>query len=130
MTENPYLTPTPAEELETERTVIVDPSTGETVTIGARIERLSVDVHGRQRRDVLHAVAASADHAQLLFPFAQPLWRCCICGAQPLVKPFFCSACGRPVDAACRVIENDLVLCRECGHKSLLRRFLAWLLEL
>src|SRR5258708_14004482 len=97
MTENPYLAPTPAEELETERTVIVDPLTGAITTIGARIERLSVDAHGRQRREVLHAVAASADHAQLLFPFSQPLWRCAVSAAPPLVQPLFSIACRRPV---------------------------------
>src|SRR5258708_26451615 len=103
MTENPYLAPTSAEELETERTVIVDPLTGAITTIGARIERLSVDAHGRQRRDVLHAVAASADHAQLLSPFSQPLWPSAISVPRPLVHPFFSMPAGRPADAAALV---------------------------
>lgn len=143
MTENPYQTHDSAEQLETERTVIIDPVTGGSITIGARIERTTTDAEGHERRDVLNAVTASADHAELLFPFKQPLWRCCICGAQPLVKPFFCGApaieastvattigCGRPICAADRVIDNDVVLCAECGHVPWWQKFLRWLTDL
>ncbi|HSQ05213.1 MAG TPA: hypothetical protein VLN59_14305 [Burkholderiales bacterium] len=130
MTENPYRDPTPIEHVETERTVIVDQITGAITTIGARVERISIDAEGRQRREVTHAVAASADHAQLLFPYDQPLWRCAVCGAQPLAKPFFCAACARPVCAACRVIANDVVLCRDCGSVPWWVRFFRWLLDM
>lgn len=127
MTENPYLDPTPVDQVETERIVTVDPVTGAITTIGARVEHLTIDAAGRQQRDVTHAIAASADHAHLLFPFAQPLWRCAICGAQPLAKPFFCAACGRPICAACRVLQNDLILCRDCGALPWWARFFRWL---
>ena|SRR5581483_6639814 len=128
MTENPYQAPS-GEQLETERTVIVDPS-GATITIGARIERITTDDAGNERRDVLNAVTASADHAELLFPYANPLWRCAVCGAQPLAKPFFCAVCRRPVDAACVIFQDEVVLCRDCGHVPWWLRCYRWLLDL
>jgi hypothetical protein len=124
---NPYqhdLTGT--EQLDTERTVIIDPVTGQTVTIGARIERIRLDAHG-QHRDVLHVVAPTADHEQLLFPYARPLATCACCGIQPLARPFRCAACQRPTCIACRVMQGDVTLCRDCGKTTFLQRLLSWL---
>lgn len=127
---NPYQTPDTSEQLETERMVVIDPVTGATITIGARVERITTDASGGQRRDVMHIVAPSADGEHLLFPYKRPLAACVCCGVQPLLRPFRCANCNRPMCAACRIVEEDVVFCRECGRKSLLRRFLEWLTKL
>ncbi len=61
MNANPYQSTNRSEELATERTVIIDPATGEVLTIGARIERHTIDESGQERRDVMHVVVPSAD---------------------------------------------------------------------
>lgn len=130
MTANPYLdNATPLETLATERTVIVDPVTGATVTIGARIERLRVDASGMQVRDVTNLVASSADGQQLLFPYRQALYACACCGAKPLVRATRCVSCGRYMCDACRVITT-IVICRACDAKPLWLRGWEWLTTL
>ncbi|HEV7428790.1 MAG TPA: hypothetical protein VGQ46_20755 [Thermoanaerobaculia bacterium] len=126
---NPYRDATP-EQRETERTVIIDPATGEISTIGARLERLAVDAAGRLHREIVHVVLPSADAQELLFPYGEKLYACACCHAQPLVQPFRCAACARPMCAACRVIDHDVTLCAACGKKTLLQQVVAWLADL
>jgi len=130
MTANPYLdNATPVETLAIERTVIVDPLTGATVTIGARIERQRVDPYGAQVRDVTNFVASSADGQQLLFPYRQALFACACCGAKPLVHATRCASCGRFMCDACRVITS-IVICQQCDAKPLWLRAWEWLTNL
>jgi hypothetical protein len=130
MTANPYLdNATSVETLATERTVIVDPVTGATVTIGARIERLRVDPSGTQVRDVTNLVASSADGQQLLFPYRQALFACGCCGAKPLVHATRCASCGRHMCDACRVITS-IVICQQCDAKPFWLRVWEWLTTL
>jgi hypothetical protein len=131
MSENPYRPgPTSGEQRETERTVIVDPVTGAVTVIGARMERLAVDEAGRLQREIVHVVLPSADAQQLLFPYSEKLYECACCHAQPLVQPFRCGACNRPICAGCRIIDDNVTLCRECGKKTLLQQVLGWLADL
>ena len=130
MTANPYLdNATPIETLATERTVVVDPITGATVTIGARIERQRVDPSGTQVRDVINLVSSSADGQQLLFPYRQALFSCACCGAKPLVHATRCASCGRHMCDACRVITS-IVICQQCDAKPLWLRAWLWLTNL
>lgn len=132
MTDNPYQ-PTDAtlETLDTERTIIIDPVTGIPVTIGARIERLVLDPNsGRQHRELVHVVAASADGQQLLYPYQQTLYSCVSCGARPLVQAIRCARCGRHLCDACRIIEDERTFCQSCGKKSWWERALRWLADL
>lgn len=127
---NPYLTDDSSEQVETERTVIIDPTTGEMITIGARIERTTIDVQGHERRDVMNIVVPSADGKQLLFPYNEPLYMCSVCGRQPLVHAEQCAACGRFCCDSCRVQADDAVICRSCDAKPLFARILTWLSDL
>jgi hypothetical protein len=116
------------EQLDTERTVIIDPVTGETMTIGARIERVLMDATGRQQHDVLHVVAPSADGAQLLFPYNEPLYACGVCGARPLVHAHQCRACGRYVCSQHYDVTTQA--CTVCSARSWWEELLAWLGQL
>src|SRR5438045_3424624 len=80
--------------------------------IGARMERLAVDEAGGLQREIVHVVLPSADAQQLLFPYSEKLYECACCHAQPLVQPFRCAACARPICAACRIIDDNVTLCR------------------
>ncbi len=125
---NPYQLDATSEQVETERTVIIDPLTGETITIGARIERTLLDATGRQQHDVLHVVAPSADGKQLLFPYNEPLYACGICAARPLVHAPRCDTCGRHV---CAPHYNDATKrCATCDARPWWQELLAWLGQL
>lgn len=125
---NPYQhDQTAVEQIETERTVIIDPATGIPITIGARIERLRLDATGQQKREIVHIVAPSADGQQLLYPYAQKLFSCAICGARPLVRSSRCDACGRHICDACRSIENDVTRCTACGTTPWWQKVFTWL---
>lgn len=126
---NPYNDTTP-EQREIERTVIIDPATGAVVTIGARMERLTADATGSLQREIVHVVIPSADAQELLFPYKERLFECAICHARPLVQPFRCASCQRPICAACRVVEEDVTLCAACGKKTFLQQVLGWLAKL
>jgi hypothetical protein len=131
MTDNPYqATGTPVETLDTERTIIIDPATGATVTIGARIERVVLDATGRQQREVVHVVAPSADGQQLLYPYQHALYACGSCGAQPLVHAARCAVCGRHTCDACRILAEERTFCPTCGHTPWWARALTWLADL
>jgi hypothetical protein len=131
MTANPYQSTTRTEEVETERTVIIDPATGEVITIGARIERITIDeATGRERRDVMNIVVPTPDGKQLLFPYDEPLYRCTCCGAGPLVHAERCAACGRFICDACRVVTEAGIICRKCDEKPLLVRICKWIADL
>jgi hypothetical protein len=129
MNANPYQTATRTEEVATERTVTIDPATGEVITIGARIERTTIDdVTGQERRDVMNIVVPTADGKHLLFPYEQALYRCACCSAGPLVHAQQCSGCGRFSCDACRVITEAGVLCRRCDEKPLWLRICKWII--
>jgi len=130
MNANPYQGTSRTEELETERTVIVDPATGEVFTIGARIERIVTDDAGQERRDIMNVVVPTADGKQLLFPYNEPLYTCAACGARPLVHATQCAACGRFICDACRVMSDAGIICRNCDEKPLWLRAWLWLTNL
>ena len=132
MTTNPYHdSATSFETIATERTLLVDPATGATITIGARVEHVTVDaVTGRQHREVTHLVACSADGQQLLFPYKQALFACACCGARPLMHATRCSACGRFVCDACRVLLPTGTICRDCDRKPWWLRVCQWITNL
>jgi hypothetical protein len=130
MNANPYQNTNRVEEIETERTVIIDPATGEVITIGARIERITTDDAGGERRDVMNVVVPSADGKQLLFPYNEPLYACGVCGRQPIVHAEQCSACGRFICDACRVQTEAGIICRKCDEKPFWLRAWQWLTDL
>jgi hypothetical protein len=129
---NPYqATTTPVEQRETERTILVDPVTGETLTIGARVDRVLLDpATGASHHEVTHVIVPAADGQALLFPYAERLYACSHCGARPLLQPFTCSACRAHLCRHCRVTTDDHVLCPACGKTSLLSKVLHWLATL
>lgn len=131
MTANPYQNTTRTEQIETERTVIIDPTTGAVITIGARIERITIDeATGQERRDVMNIVVPTADGKQLLFPYNEPLYRCTCCGAGPLVHAEQCAVCGRFMCDACRVVTEAGIICRKCDEKPLPVRIYKWIADL
>jgi hypothetical protein len=129
---NPYqTTPSPVEQRDTERTVIVDPATGETITIGARVDRVLLDpTTGASHHEVTHVIVPAADGQELLFPYAERLYQCSHCGARPLLQPFTCSSCRAHLCRNCRVLTDDQILCPACGKTSLLAQVLSWLANL
>ncbi|HTD83287.1 MAG TPA: hypothetical protein VK648_05785 [Gemmatimonadaceae bacterium] len=131
MNANPYQSTTRTEELSTERTVIIDPATGEVITIGARIERTMIDeASGQERRDVMNVVVPTADGKQLLFPYNEPLYACASCGAKPLVHAMQCAACGRFMCDACRIKTEAGIICRTCADKPWWAKAWEWLTNL
>jgi len=131
MNANPYQSTTRSEEIETERTVIIDPITGETITIGARIERITIDeATGQERRDVMNVVVPTPDGKHLLFPYEEPLYRCTCCGAGPLVHVEQCAACGRFICDACRVVTEAGIICRACADKPWWVKAWEWITDL
>jgi hypothetical protein len=131
MNANPYQSTSRTEEIETERTVTIDPLTGELFTIGARIERTTVDeATGQERRDIMNVVVPTPDGKQLLYPYKQPLYRCTCCGTGPLVHASQCSACGRFICDACRVQTDAGIICRRCDKKPWWKRAWKWITDL
>lgn len=124
---NPYQNSDPVETVDAERTVIIDPVTGEQVTIGARIERLRIDERG-EHREVLHVVVPSADGKQLLFPYKEALYACSVCGAKPLVQARQCARCGGFVCLG--HLDPERGLCAQCAHESWWVKAVKWLIEL
>lgn len=125
---NPYTDPIPLEEREFERTVLVDPATGVVETIGARFERFTIDPEsGVLTREVTNVVTATKDGQELLYPYNAPLFTCSVCGTRPLMQPFRCNNCQRPMCAECRVVDEELLLCRSCDGATLFGRLVRWL---
>jgi len=130
MNANPYQSTNRTEEIQTERTVIIDPVTGDVITIGARIERITIDEAGQEQRDVMNIVVPTPDGKHLLFPYNEPLYRCTCCGAGPLVHAAQCTACGRFICDGCRVVTEAGIICRQCDEKPLWLRAWLWLTNL